>query len=252
MARIELRDVTIYIQDGLSGSANLSANGTANDSVLEINTVSLNTDIDDMVPIGARLTIAGEDESTVHTVTDRDPDDDESTTVNITVSPVLGSGNYEVDTANAVITFMPQRVEIQIGEGNLTWSETKEYEYLTERGDLDTVKEANEQPVEMSMDFIYDFVKTESGQDIQPVDALKQKGEADEWVTSADDQCEPYAVDILAKHCVPCGTDQDEDVLFTDFRYESLDFDIGEATISVSGRCNVSEPTVTRSDDSEC
>jgi hypothetical protein len=139
-----------------------------------------------------------------------------------------------------------------IGEGNLTWTETKEYEYLRERGDLDTVKEADEQPVEMSLEFIYEYIKTQSGQTITPNDALKQQGEASEWVSSSSDLCEPYAVDILAKHCVPCGTDEDEDVLFTDFRYESLDFDTGEATVALAGRCNVSEPTVTRSDDIEC
>ena len=251
MARIELRDVTIYIQDGLSGSANLSANATANDSTININTVNLNTSDTDLVPVGARLTINGEDANTVHTVTARDPSDNSPTTC-VTITPVVGTGNYNSGNAEGSITFYPQRVEVQIGEGNLTWTESKEYEYLTERGDLDTVKEANEQPVEMSMDFVYEYIKTESGQDVTPVDALKQKGEASEWVTSAADQCEPYAGDVLAKHCVPCGSDQDEDVLFTDFRYESLDFDVGEATISVSGRCNVSEPTVTRSDDAEC
>jgi hypothetical protein len=44
MARIELRDVTIYIQDGLSGTATLTANGSQNDTTLNINTVVLNTD----------------------------------------------------------------------------------------------------------------------------------------------------------------------------------------------------------------
>ena len=251
MARIELRDVTIYIQDGLSGTANLSANGSQNDTTININTIVLNTSDTDLVPVGARLTINGETANTVHTVTARDPSANSPTTC-VTITPALGAGSYNSGNADGAVTFLPQRVTVQIGEGNLTWTETKEYEYLRERGDLDTVKEADEQPVEMSLDFVYEYIKTESGQSITPVDALKKAGEADEWVTSATDQCEPYAVDILVKHCVPCGSDQDEDVLFVDFRYESLDFDIGEATIAVSGRCNVSEPTVTRSDDAEC
>jgi hypothetical protein len=53
-------------------------------------------------------------------------------------------------------------------------------------------------------------------------------------------------------HCVPCGGDEDELVTFPDFRYESLEFDLGEATIAVSGRCNVSEATATRSTISDC
>jgi len=251
MARIEMRDVTIYIQDGLAGSGNLSANGTLNDVTLNINTVVLNTAVTDAVPIGARLYLDGETANTVHTVTARVPDS-VNTTNSINITPVLGAGTYNSGNAEGAITFINQRIEIQVGEGNLTWTEAKEYEYLRERGDLDTVKEADEQPVEMSMEFVYEYIKTQSGQTITPVDALKQQGEAAEWVSSSSDLCEPYCVDVLAKHCVPCGTDEDEDVLFTDFRYEGLDFDTGDATIAVSGRCNVSEPTVTRSTDAEC
>jgi len=251
MARIEMRDVTIYIQDGLSGSAVLSANASQNDTSVNIGSVSLNTDDTDLVPVGARFYIAGETVNTVHTVTARDPSANSPTTC-ITFTPALGAGSYNSANSNNAITVINQRIEVKIGEGNLTWTESKEYEYLRERGDLDTVKEGDEQPVEMSLEFVYEYVKTQSGKTITPVDALKQKGEASEWVSSSDDLCEPYAVDILAKHCVPCGTDYDEDVLFTDFRYESLDFDLSAATISVSGKCNVSEPDVTRSDDDEC
>lgn len=251
MARIEMRDVTIYIQDGLSGSGNLSSNASQNDTTLNVNTVNLNTLDADLIPVGARLTINGEAVQTVHTVTAREPASTSPTTC-VTITPAVGSGNYNSGNAQGALTFLPQRIEVKVGEGNLTWSETKEYEYLRERGDLDSVKEGDEQPVEMSMEFVYEYVKTQSGKTITPVDALKQAGPAAEWVTSSSDQCEPYAVDVLAKHCVPCGTDQDEDVLFVDFRYESLDFDLGAATISVSGRCNVSEPTVNRSADAEC
>lgn len=251
MARIEMRDVTIYIKDGLSGTGNLSANASQNDTSININNVVLNTDDTDLVPVGARFTVNGETANTVHTVTARTPSANGPTT-SVNFTPAMGAGSYNSGNVEGSITFISQRIEIQVGEGNLTWTESKEYEYLRERGDLDTVREGDEQPVEMSLEFIYEFIKTESGQSITPVDAVKRKGEASEWVSSADDKCEPYSVDILAKHCVPCGTDQDEDVLFTDFRYESLDFDMGEATISVSGRCNVSEPTVTRSDDAEC
>lgn len=251
MARIEMRDVTIYIQDGLAGSGNLSANGTANDVELEVETIVLNTTTTNLIPVGARLYIDGETANTVHTVTARVPTDAGPTT-NITVTPMLGDGSYNSGNAEGGITFIYQRIEVNVGEGNLTWTEAKEYEYLLNRGDLDTVKEGDEQPVEMSMEFVYDYIKTESGQSITPVDALKQRGEASEWVSSSDDLCEPYAVDILAKHCVPCGTDQDEDVLFVDFRQESLDYDVDEATVAVSGRCNVSEADVTRSDDAEC
>jgi hypothetical protein len=251
MARIELRDVTIYVQDGLSGTAKLTANGTANDTTLNINTVVLNTDTTNLVPVGARLYLPGETANTVHTVTARTPADAGPTTC-ITITPALGTGSYNSGNSENAVTFINQRLEVKIGEGNLTWTETKEYEYLRDRGNLDTVKEGDEQPVEMSLEFVYEYVKSSSGTAITPIDALKRVGYAEEWVSTSSDQCEPYCIDILAKHCVPCGTDQDEDVLFEEFRYETLDFDIQAATISVSGQCNKSEATVTRSDDAEC
>jgi hypothetical protein len=251
MARIEMRDVTIYIQDGLAGTGNLSANGTVNDTSLDVDTIVLNTTTTNLIPVGARLTVNGETANTVHTVTARTPSANGPTT-NITITPALGTGTYNSGNAEGALTFINQRIEVNIGEGNMTWTEAKEYEYLRNRGNLDTVKEGDEQPVELSLEFVYDYIKTQSGQTITPVDAIKNQGEASEWVSSSTDLCEPYSVDILAKHCVPCGTDEDEDALFNDFRYESLDFDLSEATISVSGQCNVSEVTVTRSTDSEC
>jgi len=250
MARIEMRNVTIYIQDGLSGSGVMTNNATANDTTFNIGTVVLNTTNTASVPVGARFYTAGETANTVHTVTARGPAS--GNTSNITFTPALGAGTYNSANSNNAVTFLPQRVEVKIGEGNLTWTEAKEYEYLVDRGTLDTVKEGNDVPVEMSLEFVYEYIKTQSGQDITPVDAVKKAGEAVEWVTSATDQCEPYAVDIRALHCVPCGTDEDEDVVFNDFRYESLDFDVDAATISVGGKCNVTEPTITRSTNTEC
>lgn len=251
MARIELRDVTIYLQDGLSGNALLTANGSQNDTTININTVVLNTTTTNLVPVGARFYLPGETTNTVHTVTARNPSANAPTTC-VTFTPALGAGSYNSGNSDNAVTFINQRLEINIGEGNMTWTEAKEYEYLRDRGNLDTVKEGDEQPVSLNLEFVYEYVRTQSGKTITPVDAIKQLGEASEWVSSAADLCEPYAIDILAKHCVPCGTDYDEDILFVDFRWESLDYDLQAATISVSGQCNVSSPTVTRSDDAEC
>lgn len=251
MARIELRDVTIYIQDGLSGSALLTANGSQNDTTININTVNLNTTDTDLVPVGARFYLPGETVNTVHTVTARDPSANGPTTC-ITFTPALGAGSYNTGNSENAVTFINQRIEVKLGEGNLTYSEKKEYEYLRDRGNLDTVKEGDEQPVEVSLEFVYEYVRSQSGQAITPVEAIKGINAAAEWVSSSSDLCEPYAVDMLLKHCVPCGTDYDEDILLPDFRWESLDYDLGAATISVSGQCNVSNATVTRSDDAEC
>jgi hypothetical protein len=108
------------------------------------------------------------------------------------------------------------------------------------------VKEGNEVPVEVSLEFVYEHVTTGTSEDITPVDAIKQVGSAVDWISSSTDQCEPYAVDLIVQHDVPCGTTQDETLTFSDFRWESLDFDLSAATISVSGKCNVSSVTAAR------
>ncbi len=214
-------------------------NGALN---LDIDTNVLNTDDTDLVPIGARFTVAGDTAGLVHTVTGRTG----NPTTNVVFTPALGSTGLVLD--NAVITWLPQRVTVKIGEGDMAWTETKEFIYDRDRDLLDTVREGQEQPVEVEMAFIFDYVTTESGQLITPVDALKRIGEATEWVSSSSDQCEPYAVDIYVLHCVPCGTDEDQDFLFQDFRWESLEYSIQDASIAVSGRCNVSNVVTTRAD----
>ena len=244
MARIQLRDTTIYIEDGLSGTAAVNdvAGWLAAATSGDLDTVVLNTTDTDLVPVGARFTVAGETGTPVHTVTARTPSGTGPTT-NITFTPAIATGGVADD---AVITFLPQRVTVKIGEGDLTWTESRELIYDRDRDLLDTVRLGQEQPVSVELNFTFEYVTTESGQLITPVDALKQTGEADEWVSSSSDLCEPYAVDLYVIHNVPCGTDQDQDFRFQDFRWESLDYSIQDATIAVSGQCNVANVVTTR------
>jgi hypothetical protein len=239
MARIELRDATIRIKDGLSGTAAVNDMSImAGDSGLSVDTVVLNTTDTDHIPVGARFTIAGETGLPIHTVLTRTG----NPTTAITFTPVLAAG-----VANdAVITFLPQQIDIKIGDGNLTYTENKNYDYLKDRGNLDTVREGDEAPLDISLEFVYEFVRTGTNEAITPVDALKGIGGAAEWVSSSDDLCEPYCVDLEIDYSAPCGTSEDETTVFPEFRHDSLDFDLSKATIAVKGRCNVTEPTITR------
>ncbi len=206
------------------------------------NSVLLNTTDTDLVPVGARFTVpntAGQ----VFTVTARAPADTGPTT-SITFTPVFTAN---IPANAATITFESQRLDITIGEGNLTYTEAKEYEYLKNRGVLDTVREGEDQPVDVSLEFAYEFVTTGTGESITPVDAVKQIGGADEWVSSSSDLCEPYCVDIEIDRSLSCGSTEDETTILADFRYESLEYSLQDATISVSGKCNITDATVTRS-----
>lgn len=247
MARIQLRDTSIFLQDGLSGTAavNDGSGVVDTDTTATIDAVSLNTDVTDQVPIGARLTFDGD--TTVYTVTARTPTS--GTTTDITFTPAKTGGTAADDS---VITFLPQRLEIKVGEGDVSWTESKEFIYDYDRDVLDGVRQGQDQPVSLDMSFTFEYVAAETDNPPTPVEALKQIGEASEWVNSASDPCEPYAVDVIVIHCVPCGSDEDSEYLFADFRWESLDYSIADALISVAGQCNTTDVDVTRSDNDEC
>ena len=166
------------------------------------------------------------------------------TTWRLTFTPALDVSDLPAN--NDAITFLPQEIEVKIGDGNLTYTENVNNEYLLDRGDLDTVREGDQVPMDVTLDFVYEFVRTGTGEQITPVDAIKGIGGAAGWYSSSDDECEPYAVDIEVEHNPPCGSAETETTLFPDFRRDSLDFDLSAATISCKGRCNATQPTITR------
>jgi len=246
MARIELRNCTIRVKDGLAGAAAVNQPVTppaASDTTLTIDGIALNTADTDLVPVGARFTIAGETAATtVHTVTARTPADAGPTT-EITFTPALGAGTY---ADGGALTFQPQQIEIKIGDGEIKYTEGNEYKYDLDRGRLDTVREGNDVPMDVSLNFTFEHVKTGTGEAISPIDAIKGINNASEWVTSSADPCEPYSVDIEVEHVPPCGAADKETILFPDFRSEKRDYDFKNAAIAVSGKCNASEPEITR------
>jgi hypothetical protein len=245
MARIELKNCIVRFKDGLSGSAAINEPTTApvaTDTSFDIDTVSHNTNLTQKVPVGARFKVAGEtDSDQVHTVTNVTNTGDITET--ITFTPALGAGTY-VD--GGVVTFLNQQIDIKIGDGNITYTENKNYEYETDRGQLDTVREGDEAPMDVNIDFVYEFITTGTSEAITPMDAIKRKGGAMDWVSSSADPCEPYAIDIEIEYTPPCGGAEKEITVFPDFRPDSKEVDFGEASVSVSGRCNATEPIVSR------
>ena len=145
----------------------------------------------------------------------------------------------------------PNELTVKVGEGNLTWTENRTIEYILDRGLIDEVREGDEVPVDVSFEFNWEYVtgSAASGALPTPVDALRGVGNSASWLSSDPDQCAPYAVDIEILYEPECrksaGIDN-ERITISDFRYESLDFDLRAATISVSGRANVKTATPVR------
>jgi hypothetical protein len=136
---------------------------------------------------------------------------------------------------------------IKIGAGNMNWTEKKTREYIADRGVLDAVRDADQEPLDLSFEFMWEFLKAQAGDSVPTIEeAIKGIGKASTWVSSDPDTCQPYAVDIEIEHDPSCTGELKEFILFPDFRYEQLAHDLRAGTVSCSGRCNVVEPTITR------
>lgn len=228
--------------DGLSGTGATNGAASAAAVTMPIDTLALNTVVATTVPVGARFTVAAETGSPIHTVTSVIGS---APTTAVGFTPAIASGGV---TDGAVITFLPQKIEVKVGDGNLTYTEARELSYELDRGDLDTVREGDAQPLAVNLQFVYEFVKTGTNLVITPSDALKGVGGAAGWVSSSSDACEPFAVDVVIEHVPACSGAgvQAETTTFPDFRYDSLQFDLSAASIAVQGRCNVTGATVVR------
>lgn len=144
-------------------------------------------------------------------------------------------------------------LEIKIGEGNLTYDENRNVEYILDRGRLDEVRLGDEVPVDVSFDFVWEWISgnTSSGGAPPTIeDVLKNKNNAASWVSTDADACRPFAIDVVLENVPACGAGgaqaEQETITLPDFRHDTLSHDLRAGTISVTGRCNVTEATALR------
>ena len=166
-----------------------------------------------------------------------------TSTTAITVTPglVVATG------AGGSVTFSGRKLEIKIGEGNLNYTENSPREYIKNRGRLDTVRNADEEPVDASFDFTWEFVSAVTSGGLPTIkEALKQSGEASTWLSTSSDACEPYCVDIEVFYDPGCGGKNTELIVLEEFRQETLEHNLRDATISCTGKCNKTEATESR------
>lgn len=141
----------------------------------------------------------------------------------------------------------PKEVTVKIGDGNMTWEEKRNMEYILDRGVLASVREGDDVPVDVRFDFWWEELRSSTGDTTPtPYEALKKYGAASAWVSTSADPCEPYAVDLEFTYSPPCGSAEDQVVLFSDFRYESLSCDPKAGTVACTGKANITAPTLTR------
>jgi hypothetical protein len=136
-------------------------------------------------------------------------------------------------------TGTPQTVTLKVGEGNLTWTEKRTIEYIRDRGIIDTVREGDDEPVDVSFDIMWETLDSSTSGFKCPFGIIK--GDSD--YVSTGNACEPYACDIeIVIANAGCGIN--ETVTLADFRYEELSYDLRGGSISCSGKCNIKNAAI--------
>lgn len=242
MAQIDLKDAVVRILDGDSraGAVNNVAGYAAGQSVILVDSFpALRSDgTAATTVVGRKVTFAGHDTEYEITaaVAPTQP-------TSITISPVLTDAVVD----DEVVTVSPAMLEINTGEGTLTYDEKVDRQYMRNRGRLNLVRNGDEQPVDVKLDIIWEFITAVTGSGTPtPEDFLKKRGEASGLVTTADDECQPFSVDLQIVYTPNCGTEDVETIVLEEFRYETLNHDLKAGMLSVSGKCNRTEATVTR------
>lgn len=160
-----------------------------------------------------------------------------ATPTSLTIFPALQTAVLD----DAVIHVHGKAVYVKVGEGNLTYDEKRNIIYVKDRGFLDTTKIGDDEPIDVSLDFTWEFLSSVTGTPPPTVEeALKQTGNASAWVSTSSDPCEPYSIDIVMLNIPPCvgGTDA-ENLTLPEFRWTSLDHDMRAGRVSIKGTCNV-------------
>jgi hypothetical protein len=234
MAQIDLKNCDIYFLDGFSGSGAVNnAAGYAAGAV----TMAMDGYTGE-IPLNATFTVPGD--TTTYQVTAKS--ETTGNTTSITFTPALAASVAD----NDVITFGGRQLNIRVGEGNLSWTEAEPREYKLDRGRLYTVRNADEVPVDVSMELMWEFLKSGVGEPPTPREVLYKTGNASSWQTAATDTCAPYAIDIKIVHTPPCEDEPYEVYTLPEFRHESVQCDLKGGMLSLSGKCNVTKMLVDR------
>jgi hypothetical protein len=235
---IDLKNCTIFVEDGYSktGAVNLMAGYMAGVSTIAVDGFTV------ILPVGARVMFAGDTTEYYITATT----ETSTATTGITFTPALTTTLAD----NVVVTVGPNRLEVKVGDGTLTYNETKNREYKLNRGRIDKVRNGDEAPLEVSLTLAWTYIKAYTTDTIPSIeDALKNRGPAAAWVSTGQG-CDPFAVNLVIKNApVACVGEAHpvETITFPEFRYEKLNHDAKAGTVSTDGKCNATEPTVVRS-----
>lgn len=144
----------------------------------------------------------------------------------------------------------PKELEVKLGEGNMTYTINRQYDYILDKGLLDAVREGDQVPMDVSFNATYEYY---TGVAPTPTiaEALEGVGVAasEGWISSDTvDPCNPYAVDIEIVNAPNCtAANSTETLTIPHFRVETITGDLDAGQFSFAGRANVVRPSAVRS-----
>lgn len=138
---------------------------------------------------------------------------------------------------------VPKELEIVLDEGDLSFTEREPIFAVKDRGEVDSWSLADEEPTPVSFTIKFQEWTSSHATDVTaPRDALRKAGNAasgmtNEWISTHDDACGPYCVDIVFDILNPCGSGR-ERIIFESVHCDELTFTEGDEydTIAVSGQ----------------
>lgn len=232
MGQIDLKYAELTVEDGTvnTGAVNLTAGYTVGNTTMIIDGLPTAT----ILTAGTTFVIAGESTSPVHTITSHSETSGKTTSITFTPG-VIGT-----IADNTVLTFGPHSLTLHIGEGTLEWTEKRAIVYVKDRGKLAYTRLGDEEPTDVSMEFIWDFLTSDvaGGEPPTMKEALTNTGACADWLSSAADKCQPYAVNVRILYTPPCAGVKQELIVIRDFRQEELQHNAKDAKVSVKGKSN--------------
>lgn len=238
MPMIDLKNCTIRLRDGYSEAGAINNGGG-----YSIGATTIVVDnITGIIPPSAIFTMASKERNEYTVVSTVE-------TAGNTTSIIFAPGLVEAVNDDEVFNVGGRSLNIKVGEGNCTWSEKKAREYKKDRGLLDQVRNGDQDPMDVSIQLMYEELTSMSTVDTPTVeDVLKRRGNASDWVNAqTNDVCTPFAVHIEILHNpAGCTVFEKELVRLPYFRYEDLPHDPKAGTISMTGKCNATEAIVSR------
>ena len=143
-----------------------------------------------------------------------------------------------------------EELTIPIDMGDLEWEESEPSVVIKNRGAIHSLARGEEEAMTVRFSMVYTEWEGEgtTGAAASPVDALKKRGNASTWSTTATNSCGPYAVDLELTITNPDSTGQDETITFPGFHADRIRAREGMPNeIEVEGVCPVAKPTIVRS-----